>query len=284
MSAPVQVAAMQLCSGADVAANNAAIATAVRAAAHAGAQLVCLPEAANLLLRDNRDYPGTCLPEAQDTTLALCAGLARELGIWLHTGSLLLRTEDGTRIWNRSHVIDPRGEVVARYDKLHTFDVRLGGAGDFQESASVRPGQGAPTVVEIVPLGLRLGLSICYDLRFGYLYEALAQAGADVLLIPASFSVVTGPLHWEVLLRARAIETCSYVVAPAQCGQRDGVRTYGHSRIVAPFGQVIAAAGDDPAVLGARLDPAEVIDARQRLPTLSQRRQLPPTHCIRIGD
>jgi deaminated glutathione amidase len=279
----VRVAAVQLCTGPDVA-NNAAIDKAVRAAAAGGAQLVCLPEAANVLLRDQQAYPGTCVIEEHDSTLALCRQLAAECGVWLHTGSLLLRTEDGERIWNRSHLVSPSGRVAARYDKLHTFDVKLGGAGDFQESAVVRPGLNAPVAVEIAALGLTLGLSICYDLRFGHLYRALALAQADVLMVPASFSVVTGPLHWEVLLRARAIETGSYVVAPAQCGEREELKVFGNSRIVAPFGEVLAAGADDPAILFADLDPDMVRQTRQRLPSLAQARDLPPPQRLRVME
>lgn len=283
MNAPMRFAAVQLCSTADVAANNAAIAAAVRESAANGAQVVCLPEAANLLLRDNRRYPRTCLLEEEDSTFALCRTLAMSSKVWLHTGSLLVRTEDGTRVWNRSHVISPRGWVVARYDKLHTFDVKLGGAGDFQESAAVCPGENGPTLVELAPQGITLGLSICYDVRFAYLYRTLAQAGANVLMVPSSFSVVTGPLHWETLLRARAIETGSYVVAPAQCGERDGVRVFGQSRIISPFGEVLAACGDEPGIVYADLDPAVVTATRRGLPSLTQDRTLGPTHVVRAG-
>lgn len=263
-------AALQMCSTADVAANEAEIERLLREAAGQGALVASLPEAANILLRDQMDYPRRCLPEEEDSTLALCRSLAAELGIWVHTGSLLLRTEDGARIWNRSHVITPEGRIAARYDKLHTFDVALGGAGDFIESRAVAPGQrGAVTTTAG---GLTLGLSICYDLRFAYLFRALASAGAEVLMIPASFSPITGPLHWETLLKARAIETGSWVVAAAQCGTRDGVRTFGQSRIISPMGEVVAATGDAPGVILADLDPAAVAEARRRLPVLSQTR------------
>lgn len=283
MSPPIKIAAVQLCTGTEVADNNRQIEQAIREAASQGAQLVCLPEAANLLLRDIKAYPAACVTEAQDTTLSLCRSLTRELGIWLHTGSLLLRTEEGDRIWNRSHLLTPTGEIAARYDKLHTFDVRLGGSGDFQESASVRPGEGGPVVVHIAPLGITLGMAICYDVRFGHLFRALAQAGADVLLVPASFSVITGPHHWEVLLRARAIETGSYVIAAAQCGERDGLRVYGHSCVIEPFGELLAQADDVPAILYAQIDPAQAQETRQRLPCLQQARELPPPHRITAG-
>ncbi len=265
-------ATLQMCSTADMAQNMATIETLVRSAAAQGAQVVSLPEAANILLKDQMAYPRLCLPEAEDKTLSLCMALAAELGIWLHTGSLLLRTEDGNRVWNRSHIISPEGRIVARYDKLHTFDVALGGAGDFIESRAVAPGERGAVMCDAA--GHRLGLAICYDLRFPYLFRALAAAGAGVLMIPASFSPVTGPLHWETLLRARAIETGSYVVAAAQCGVRDGVATYGHSRIISPMGEVLAAAGEEPTVSLAQIDPQQVLDARRRLPVLSQTRAI----------
>lgn len=265
-------AAIQMCSTADVAANNAVIEALVREAAGQGAAVVSLPEAANILLRDQMDYPRLCQPEASDTTLALCRSLARELGLWLHTGSLLVRTEAGDRVWNRTHVISPKGQVTARYDKLHTFDVALGGAGDFIESRAVAPGEGGPVICDAG--AMTLGLSICYDLRFPYLFRALAAAGASVLMIPASFSPITGPLHWETLLRARAIETGSYVVAAAQCGTRDGVATFGQSRIISPMGEVLAAAGDEPGVIFADVEIAEVVSTRSRLPVLTQTRTI----------
>lgn len=265
-------AAIQMCSTADVVANNAEIERLVRQAAGQGAQVVSLPEAANLLLRDQFDYPAACRTEDEDSTLALCRALAAELGIWLHTGSLLLRQAQGDRIHNRAHMIAPDGRITARYDKLHTFDVALGGAGDFIESRVVAPGARGAITCEAA--GLKLGLSICYDLRFPYLFRALASAGAGVLMIPASFSPITGPLHWEPLLKARAIETGSYVVAAAQCGTRDGVTTFGQSRIISPLGEVLAAAADAPAVILAEIDPAQIAQTRRRLPVLRQTRDL----------
>ncbi len=268
----IRFAAIQMCSTADVAANNAEIERLVREAAAQGALVVSLPEAANLLLRDQLDYPAACRTEDEDSTLSLCRALAAELGIWLHTGSLLLRQDHGDRIHNRAHMIAPDGRISARYDKLHTFDVALGGGGDFIESRVVAPGERGAITCEAA--GMRLGLAICYDLRFPYLFRALASAGAGVLMIPASFSPITGPLHWEPLLKARAIETGSYVVAAAQCGTRHGVTTFGQSRIISPLGEVLAAAADDPAVILAEIDPAQVAETRRRLPVLQQTRQL----------
>ena len=276
-------AAIQLCSTASIPDNNLQIDDLVRKAAAQGASVVSLPEAANILLRDNMQYPATCVPEARDTTLALCQKLARELGIWLHDGSMLVLCDDGKRVWNRTHLISPLGEIVARYDKLHTFDVKLGGAGDFQESLAVRPGETGPVVAELGENNLTLGFSICYDLRFAYLFRALAQANANILMIPASFSPVTGPLHWETLLKARAIETGSYVIAAAQCGTRDGVTTYGHTMIISPFGDVIAALGNEPGLVLADIDPALVTTTRTRLPCLMQDREIGPVTTLKPG-
>lgn len=284
MTTATRFAAIQMCSTADVASNNRAIEGFVREAAGLGATIVSLPEAANILLKDNMQYAGTCVAEDDDTTLALCRRLAAELRIWLHDGSLLIRTEDGTRIWNRTHVISPTGDIVARYDKLHTFDVKLGDGHDFRESRAVRPGEGPPVVVDLGASNVRLGLSICYDVRFAALFRMLATAGANVLMIPASFSPVTGPAHWETLLRARAIETGSYVVAAAQCGTRDGVQTHGHAMIVSPFGKVISSLGEEPGVIVADIDPAEVEETRRRLPGLTQGRDLRPTMTVFAGS
>ncbi|MET3927214.1 carbon-nitrogen hydrolase family protein [Devosia sp. 2618] len=272
---------VQLCTTADVAANNRQISELVEAAVADGAQLVSLPEAANILLKDNRNYPSTCVPEGQDTTLALCKALAAKHSIWLHAGSLLVKQEDGDRVWNRTYLIAPDGTVAATYDKLHTFDVALGNGADFNESLAVAPGSGAV----VADLGeFRLGLSICYDIRFSYLFDALALAGANVLMIPASFSTVTGPPHWEALLKARAIETGCYVIAAAQCGTRDGVRVYGHSMIISPFGEVLAAAADDVGIISADIDLAEVERTRSRLPTQSQRRQIAAPRVVVVGN
>lgn len=283
MAQTFKFAAVQLCSTPDVAANNTAIERAVRKAANTGARVVCLPEAANILLKDNMRYPQVCVHENEDPTLALCCALAAELKIWLHSGSLLVRRQDDKRVWNRSHLISPAGQVVAVYDKLHTFDVRLGNGGDFQESLAVAPGEGAPVVAGLADTGLNLGFSICYDVRFAYLFRALAHAGANVLMIPASFSIVTGPLHWEVLLKARAIETGSYVIAAGQCGEREGVRVFGQSRIISPFGEVLAAAGDEPDIIYADLDLDLIKTTRDRLPCLQQDVSLKPAQFIAVS-
>ncbi|WP_367718293.1 carbon-nitrogen hydrolase family protein [Nitratireductor sp. GISD-1A_MAKvit] len=268
----LRVAAIQLNTTGDVNDNNVQIEKLVRQAAGEGATFISLPEAANILLRDNLRYPSVCLPEDEDTTLALCRSLAAEFEIWIHAGSLLVRHENGQRVWNRAYLIAPSGDVAATYDKLHTFDVKLGGGADFQESAAVAPGEGGAVVVDMGDF--RLGLSICYDIRFSYLFDALAGAGANVMMIPASFSTATGPMHWEPLLKARAIETGSYVIAAAQCGEREGVRVHGQSRIISPFGEVLAAGGDEPCILRADIDSSLIETTRHRLPTRLQRREI----------
>jgi predicted amidohydrolase len=267
-----RIAAVQLCTTADVVENNAAIMSGIAEAVAEGAWMISLPEAANILLRDNMLYFAQCVPEAEDSTLAMCRDKAREHAVWLHVGSLLVRIADKDRVWNRSYMISPEGTIVARYDKLHTFDVFLGDGADFVESRAVAPGQLGAVAVDVDEF--RVGLSICYDLRFPHLFQALARAGAGMLMIPASFSVVTGPLHWEALLKARAIETGSYVVAAAQCGTRDGVTTFGQSRIISPFGEVLAAAGDESTVILADVNWEQVRRTRERIPSLEQARSL----------
>jgi predicted amidohydrolase len=196
--------------------------------------------------------------------------LARELGVWLLVGSALLRGDDGGAV-NRSLLIDDGGAVSATYDKMHTFDVDLPTGEHIRESEAYRPGERA--VVADTPWA-RLGLSICYDLRFPYLYRALAKAGAQILTVPAAFTRPTGEAHWEILLRARAIETGAFVLAPAQGGlHEDGRGTWGRSMIIGPWGEIIAAADDDaPGVVAATLDLDAVTRARHAIPALNNER------------
>jgi len=195
--------------------------------------------------------------------------LARESGLWLHCGSLAVLLDNG-RVANRTLLLDPRGEVVARYDKIHMFDVDLGNGEAYRESATFEAG--AEAVVACTPWG-GLGLSICYDLRFPHLYRSLAKAGADFLAVPAAFTRTTGRAHWHVLLRARAIETGCFVFAPAQCGEHVGGRqTYGHALIVSPWGAIIADGGENPGFIIAEIDPAEVDEARRKIPSLGHDR------------
>ena len=268
---------VQLCSGDDPAANLAITARLVRAAAAGGAALIVTPECTNIVTFDRERQRRLLAVEAEDTTLARLCEVAGELGVWLVIGSLLLKGDDAAdgRFVNRCLVVGPDGAVHARYDKIHMFDVDLPGGETYRESAAYRPGERAVTVEAA---GTRLGITICYDLRFPGLYRDLALAGARILTIPAAFTVPTGRAHWEVLMRARAIENGCFVLAPAQSGEHaasDGGRarlTYGHSIAVAPWGEVLADAGDPVGVSLVDLDLEAVEEARRRVPSIAHGR------------
>ena len=263
----VRAACVQMRSGVEVAPNISAASELIREAAGQGAHLIVTPEMTNLL--DIR--PGMARPkivtEADDQTLAAMRALATELSAWLLIGSLAIALEDERRFANRSFLISPDGKIVARYDKIHMFDVEVDDGQSYRESRAYRPG--ARAVVAQTEFA-KLGLTICYDVRFPHLYRKLAQAGASILTIPAAFTRVTGQAHWHVLVRARAIETGSFVIAPAQGGKHeDGRETYGHSLIVSPWGEVLAeASGDETGIILADLDMAAVAKARGRIPSL----------------
>jgi predicted amidohydrolase len=227
-----------------------------------------------LLDKDRQRAAEHLRSEADDPVLARVGEAAARLGLWVHLGSLALRSEAGDgRLVNRGFVIDGEGVVRARYDKMHLFDVDLPTGESWRESAAYAPG--ARAVVTDTPVG-RLGLSICYDLRFAALYAALTDAGATILSIPAAFTVPTGQAHWHVLLRARAIEAGAFVVAAAQCGRHeDGRETYGHSLVVDPWGRVLLDMGEETGVGFADVDPAVVDEVRGRLPSISHRRPVP---------
>lgn len=270
----LRAACIQMRSGTEPAANLAAATDMIREAAGQGARFIATPEMTNLL--DIR--PGMARPkvrrEAEDESLPAFRALAAELGVTLLIGSLAIALEEDERFANRSFLIGPDGSLIARYDKIHMFDVEVGDGQTYRESRAYRPGEGA--VLATAPFG-RIGLTICYDLRFPHLYRRLAQAGADILTIPAAFTRVTGEAHWHVLIRARAIETGCFVIAPAQGGRHeDGRETFGHSMIVSPWGEVIAELqGDEPGILLADLDLQEVAAARQRIPSLMHDRNPP---------
>ncbi len=269
MSATFTAACVQLSSGPEPAANVAAAAALIREAKAAGADLVMTPETSNLLGLGRRDMMAAARPEAEDPSLAAFRELAAETGAWLLLGSLVLRGA-ADRLANRSLLIDPAGHIVARYDKIHMFDVEIPDGQSYRESKAYAPG--AQAVTADLPWG-RLGMTVCYDLRFPQLYRALAQAGADFLSIPSAFTRFTGQAHWHVLLRARAIETGCFVFAPAQCGSHEGGReTYGHSLIVAPWGEVLGDGDTAPGVALAEIDPAEVAKARAMIPALDHDR------------
>ncbi|MFG1418718.1 carbon-nitrogen hydrolase family protein [Xanthobacter sp. V0B-10] len=266
----LRVGLVQLRTGRDPAANLDAAAALVRAAAGDGARYVQTPETTNIMELDRERLFSLLAQEGDDATLAGLRELARELKIHLHVGSLALKVSD-TKAVNRAFLIDPEGEISARYDKIHMFDVDLGNGESYRESNAYRPGERAVTAdVDGIPVGL----SICYDLRFPALYRALAEAGAKVLTVPSAFTRPTGEAHWHVLLRARAIENGAYVLAAAQGGRHENGRdTYGHSLVVDPWGRVIAEGGTDPGVLLAEIDLKEVASARARIPSLANGRR-----------
>jgi len=258
-------------SGTDPQANIDAAVAMIREAAAAGATFVQTPEMSNVVNRSRDALFAVLAPEERDPMLAAFRTLAKELGITIHAGSLAILRADG-KVANRAFVIAPSGEIAARYDKLHLFDVDLPNGESWRESNTYTGGTSA--MVVDVP-GARLGLSICYDIRFPYLYRALAEAGATVLSAPACFTRQTGEAHWVVLQRARAIETGSFMVSAAQAGRHeDGRETFGHSIIVDPWGRVLAEADDRPGVILAEIDTALVGDARGRIPTLQHTRHV----------
>ena len=268
------IALIQTRTPASAAAGFAHVEPLIREAAAGGARLILTPEGTNFLIQDRERRAAALETQDRDEAVGTLRALARELGVWLLIGSAIVKSGHAgdDRAANRSLLIDDRGEVVAAYDKLHVFDVDLPTGERWRESASVRPGEDA--VVADTPWG-RLGLTICYDIRFPQLYRALARAGAVMIAVPAAFTVPTGEAHWETLLRARAIETGSYVLAPAQAGtHEDGRSTWGRSTVVAPWGEVIAKLDHDaPGVLLATLDLDAVERARRAVPQLSHDRE-----------
>ena len=267
-----RIALFQSCTGIDPAANAEALVTAISEAADGGAEMLFTPEMSGLLDRDAERAAANLRIEEADEVLAACREAARRHGLWLHLGSLAVRTDE-QKLANRTFVIDPKGAVRARYDKIHLFDVDLPTGESWRESAVYRPGEGA-VVVEGTPVG-RLGLAICYDIRFPALFSRLAEAGAQTVAVPAAFTVPTGRAHWEVLLRARAIEAGAFVVAAAQSGRHaDGRETYGHSLVIGPWGEVLLDMGEGSGVGFADIELSRVEDVRRRIPSLSHRRPI----------
>jgi len=266
----LRIALLQLRTPATQAAALAHIEPLVREAAAAGAQLIATPEATNILQRNRAMLMPALRSAEDDVVVAGLCGLARELGVWVLIGSVLVRREDGKAV-NRSLLVAPDGAVTASYDKIHMFDVDLPTGERIRESSAYEPGD---RLVIAEAAGARLGLTICYDLRFPAVFQALGRAGAEVVPIPSAFTAPTGEAHWEVLLRARAIEIGAFVLAPAQGGvHEDGRRTYGHSMVVGPWGEVLAhLPGDAPGVLLADLDLAAVGKARAAIPALANAR------------
>jgi predicted amidohydrolase len=269
-----RIALFQSCTGIDPADNARALVAAIGEAAAGGAAMLFTPEMSGLLDRDAARAADQLRSEEEDDVLAACREAASRHGLWLHLGSLAVRTAGG-KLANRGFLIDPAGAIRARYDKLHLFDVDLPTGESWRESSVYRPGEGA-VAADGTPAG-RLGLTICYDLRFPALFERLSEAGAETIAVPAAFTVPTGRAHWEVLLRARAIEAQAFIIAAAQSGRhQDGRETYGHSLVVGPWGDVLLDMGETVGVGFAELDLERVGEVRRRIPALQHRRTIGP--------
>jgi predicted amidohydrolase len=268
-----RIALVQSNTGVEPAANLGRLREAVEAAAKGGAEMLFTPEMSGLLDRDSARAAGKLRPEDQDEVLAGCREAAREHRIWIHVGSLAVLGEGG-KVANRGFVIDREGKVRARYDKLHLFDVDLPTGESWRES-NVYSAGGGVVLVNATPVG-KLGLTICYDLRFPGLFARLAESDADVIAVPAAFTVPTGRAHWHVLLRARAIEGGLVIVGAAQGGRLEvGRQTFGHSLVVDPWGEVLLDMGEEPGVGFAEIDLKRISDVRSRIPALSHRRPIP---------
>jgi deaminated glutathione amidase len=271
---------IQHTAGPDPEANLKVVGNLIRRARDAGADLIMTPEASNLI-ESGRRRRDKARREIDDPFLAGMRELACELGAWLLLGSLVIDPggESGAdpgeeRLANRSFLIDSAGAIIARYDKIHMFDIDLPGGESYRESNAYRPG--GQTAVAETPWG-KLGMSVCYDVRFPHLYRALAQAGADFLTVPSVFTVPTGKAHWHVLLRARAIENGCFLFAPAQWGEHAaGRKSYGHSLVVDPWGEVLADGGEEVGIITARIDPARIAEARGMVPSLTHDRAFTP--------
>jgi len=271
MTGPVsfKAACIQLRSSGNVAENIRQTSAFVREAAAGGARFIATPENTNIMAQDNRAKLAATFDEAADPSLPAFASLAKELGVWLSIGSLHIKVSP-EKTANRSFLLAPDGTIRARYDKIHLFDVTVATGESYRESAQVQGGHEA--VLADTEFGV-IGITVCYDLRFPQLYRKLAKKGAFAFTIPSSFTVPTGEAHWHVLLRARAIENGAFVIAPAQGGlHANGRKTYGHSLIVAPWGEVLAEAGTEPGVIFADIDPALSAEARGRIPNLEHDR------------
>ncbi|MBO9411797.1 MULTISPECIES: carbon-nitrogen hydrolase family protein [unclassified Ruegeria] len=271
----MKTALLQITSSDDPSDNLKMVRALMAKAAAQGAQFILTPEVTNCVSNSTTRQREVLQHEEDDQTLAGLRDQAAELGVWLLIGSLGIKTHDADgRFANRSYMIDPQGQIVARYDKIHMFDVQVSESETFRESKNYRPGDRA--VIADTDFG-KVGLTICYDIRFPHLFAALAQGGARILSVPAAFSPVTGKAHWESLLRARAIENGAWVLAPAQTGEHPKTRgktryTHGHSMVVAPWGEVIIDAGTDPGIHIFDLDDSSVTEARRRVPSLTHLR------------
>ena len=271
----VPIALYQSRTGIDPGASAKDLARVVEQAAQDGAAMLFTPEMSGVLDGNRERAAASVVAQTDDRVLASVRDAAARHGIWVHLGSLALRSDDGDSLVNRGFVIDDRGEIRGRYDKIHLFDVDLPTGESWRESASYRGGREA-VVIRGTPVG-DLGLAICYGLRFPALFERLSEAGAQVISLPAAFTVPTGQAHWHVLLRARAIEAGLFVIAAAQSGQHDdGRRTFGHSLVIDPWGEVVADGGEGNGLVFANIDLARIAEVRARIPVLSHRKPIGP--------
>lgn len=266
----MKVAALQLCASDDPTANLDMTLPMVQQAAEMGAQFIATPEVTNCVSSSRRHQNDVLSLQERDETLAELRAAANQFGVWISVGSLALKLPDEDRFTNRSFLIAPSGRIVAQYDKIHMFDVTLSETEQYRESDGYRPGDRA--VIADTEFG-KIGMTICYDIRFPHLFRGLAKSGASILLIPAAFARPTGRAHWEVLLRARAIETGCFVIAAAQTGEHKTSlgqprKTYGHSMIVSPWGEILADAGEDQSIIYAELDLSLVESTRARVPSI----------------
>jgi predicted amidohydrolase len=268
-----RIALFQSNTGIDPKANAEALLDAIEEAARGEAAILFTPEMSGLLDRDSKRAAPNLRVEDEDPVLAACCAAARENDIWLHLGSVAILVDDEGKVANRGFVIDRLGKIRARYDKIHLFDVDLPTGESWRESAVYRAGESA-VVVNGTPVG-KLGLTICYDLRFPLLFARIAEADADVISVPAAFTVPTGRAHWHTLLKARAIEAGLFVVAAAQAGRHeDGRQTYGHSLVIDPWGEVLLDMRDEVGVGFADVDLARIPEVRSRIPALNHRRPI----------
>ena len=269
-----RIAVLQTTTGIDPAANAASLVDGLRQAKAGGAEMVFTPEMSGLLDRDRTRAAANIVPEGEDRVLAAVREAAAGQELWVALGSLAIRREDG-RLANRSFLIDAGGAIAARYDKMHMFDVTLASGETWRESAAYVPGDEVVTA-DGTPLG-RVGLTVCYDIRFPALFEELGRRSCDVIAIPAAFTVPTGKAHWHLFQRARAVEASAWVVAAAQVGEHeDGRRTYGHSLVVDPWGEVVLdMGGEGPGLAFAEIDPGRTAEVRAQLPSLANRRPIP---------
>lgn len=269
MSSPFTVGLVQMNSGPEIEPNIESASAFIREAAGGGAKLIVTPENTTMIETVREKQMARAYPEEKHPGVSAFSELARELGVWLSIGSMTIGL-GGDKAANRSFLFGPDGGIAARYDKIHMFDVEVPDGQTYRESATFRPGEEA--VLADLPWG-RLGITICYDIRFPYLYRALAKAGASFITTSAAFTEMTGKAHWHVLQRARAIETGCFIFAAAQTGEHTNKRrTYGHSLVVAPWGEVLADGGTEPGVVLAEIDPALVTKARSTVPSLENDR------------